>query len=229
MNTWFTRNAMKEFGRDPTAYYAGPPLWAFDPAARRWAALKTDPPYPRAPFGGLLEYLPSLQGAVWHANTERMRASWLYLAAENRWRALDANADRGDFQSQAPHTEQVGYHDPQRGLLVAQRGTSTYHFDIAARRWKEVLAAGDDAPVGHDARTPLYHDPASGQGLLADLPGRALWAYDPDRVRWTRLQPQGSPMPAGKRMLAYVDPARNVLVVIDDTTVWAYRYRAGPM
>lgn len=229
MNTWFTRNAMREFGRDPSEYYAGPPLWAFDPAARRWQALKTEPPYPRAPLGGLLEYVPSLHGAVWHANTERMRASWLYLTAENRWRALDANAGRGDFQSQAPRTEQVSYHDPQRGLLIAQRGTNTYHFDIAARRWKEVLADGDAAPAGHDARTPLYHDPASGHGLLVDLPGRALWAYDPDRNRWTRLQPQGSPMPAGKRMLAYMDPARNVLVVIDDTTVWAWRYRVGPM
>ncbi len=33
-------------------------------------------------------------------------------------------------------------------------------------------------------------------------------------------------MPAGNKRLAYFDPARNVLVVIEGTTVWAYRYRS---
>ncbi len=33
--------------------------------------------------------------------------------------------------------------------------------------------------------------------------------------------------PDGNRRLAYVDPARNAVVVIDGTTVWAYRYKAA--
>jgi hypothetical protein len=32
-------------------------------------------------------------------------------------------------------------------------------------------------------------------------------------------------MPTGRKRLAYFDPERNVFVVIDGTTVWAYRYR----
>ena len=33
-------------------------------------------------------------------------------------------------------------------------------------------------------------------------------------------------MPTGGKRLAYLDPAQNVLIVIDGTAVWAYRYRA---
>jgi hypothetical protein len=32
-------------------------------------------------------------------------------------------------------------------------------------------------------------------------------------------------MPEGNKRLAYVDRARNVFVIIEGTTVWAYRYR----
>ncbi|MFT5853778.1 MAG: hypothetical protein ACI8XO_001019, partial [Verrucomicrobiales bacterium] len=42
-----------------------------------------------------------------------------------------------------------------------------------------------------------------------------------------KLAPQGEPMPNGGKRLAYVDPAMNVLVVIDKTEVWAYRYRSN--
>lgn len=33
-------------------------------------------------------------------------------------------------------------------------------------------------------------------------------------------------MPTGNRRLAYFDPAHGVFVVIDATTIWAYRYRS---
>jgi hypothetical protein len=93
-----------------------------------------------------------------------------------------------------------------------------------------VLAGAKDdgrTPYGHDARSVLYHDPASGHGLLAQFETNSLWAYDPDRPAWTKLAPEGDPMPTGSKRLAYLDPAQNVLVVIDGTAVWAYRYRAG--
>ena len=32
-------------------------------------------------------------------------------------------------------------------------------------------------------------------------------------------------MPTGGKRLAYVDPARNVVVVIDGIAVWAYEYK----
>ena len=41
------------------------------------------------------------------------------------------------------------------------------------------------------------------------------------------LAPEGDPMPTGGKRLAYVDPALNAVVVIDGTTVWAYRYRSA--
>jgi len=48
---------------------------------------------------------------------------------------------------------------------------------------------------------------------------------DPDSHTWARLEPEGDPMPDGKKRLAYLDPERNVFVVLKDTKVWAYRYR----
>jgi hypothetical protein len=55
----------------------------------------------------------------------------------------------------------------------------------------------------------------------------ALWAYDPDKTAWTRLRSEGDDMPSGNKRLAYFDPARNVLVIIQGTTIWAYRYHAS--
>ncbi len=232
MNTWVTDQAaaVRRLGGDPAALYKGAPLWAFSPSEGRWSALKAPPPTPPAPFAAMLEHVPALGGSIWHMNNWQMRATWLFDAQRNRWTNLRANADSGDFHAQAPGAELVGYHDPGRGLVVAQRGRNTYHFDVARRRWSKVIAAeadSDAVPDGHDARTPFYFDQRSGHGLLIELRARVLWAYDPDRVRWTRLQPAGSPMPTGQRLLAYADAAHNVLVVVDGTAVWAYRYRAG--
>ena len=81
------------------------------------------------------------------------------------------------------------------------------------------------APYGHDARSVFYHDQSSGHGLLVQFETNTVWAYDPDKLAWTRLAPEGDTMPTGSKRLAYVDPAHNALVVIDGTTVWAYRYR----
>jgi hypothetical protein len=52
-----------------------------------------------------------------------------------------------------------------------------------------------------------------------------IWAYDPDKISWTRQTPEGDAMPAGRKRLAYVDPSMNVVVVIEGTKIWAYRYR----
>ncbi|MCB1722104.1 MAG: hypothetical protein H6959_08670 [Chromatiaceae bacterium] len=232
MDTWLTREdeAIRDMGGDPKLRYRGPPLWSFDPAARKWAPIKTEPPGPAAPFGAMLEYVSALGGAVWHMNNWQMRATWLFEPTDRRWTQLPANAGTNDFASQAPSKELVGYYDPVRKWLVAQQGTNTFHFDVTAKRWVKVLSGASTEqalPNGNDARTVFYHDPVSGHGLLVDLHGRALWAYDPDAIKWNRLVPRGAEFPNGDRMLAYLDRSRNVLVVISDTLVWAYRYRRG--
>lgn len=230
MDTWVTSQdeAIAQVGGDPRARYAGPPLWAFSPESRSWRAIRSEPPWPPAPFGAALVYLPELKGAIWHMNNWQMSATWLYEPSANRWNDLHANAASKDFASQAPGRELVAFADAKRELVVAQQDRATFHFSTRTRRWKRVLAAAADSstvPLGHDAHTPFYLDRASGQGLLVDLKSRAIWAYSPDAVRWARLDPSGPPMPSGDRLLAYADPERNVLVVIDDTLVWAYRYR----
>jgi hypothetical protein len=231
MNTWVTnqKKAVEQLGGDPAQLYAGPPLWAFSPATGRWKALRTDSPSPRAPFGGLLEYIPDIQGSIWHTNNWQMKATWLYDARTNTWKDLKANSQAGDFEKQAPAPEQVGYYDPGRKLVIVQRHKETFHFNPRTNEWKKVLtadAASEQVPFGHDARAPMYHDPISGHGLLAQFPTNALWAYDPGQTAWTKLNPEGDRMPEGNKRLAYFDPAHNVFVVLRGTTVWAYRYRA---
>lgn len=230
MNTWVTDHdaAIRRVGGDPALRYRGPPLWGFDPETARWRAIRTPAPGPRAPFGALLEHVPELGGAVWHAR--ELGTTWLYDPAAQTWRDLKANAATRDFVAQSPPREAVAYHDPKRRLIVAQGGLRSFHFDTATRRWQRVAdatATPEQAPHAHDARTSMVHDPVSGHGLLIDFRARRLWAYEPDRTSWRELRPRGRPMPPGPRKLAYLDVALNVLVVIDDTEVWAYRYRAA--
>ena len=230
MNTWVTdmKKAVEQLGGDPAKLYAGPPLWAFFPAERRWQPLTPPPPYPRAPFGGMLEYVPELRGSIWHTNNWQMQATWLYDARTNTWKNLKANGDAAAFAAESPQPEQVGYYDPDRKIIVAHRHKETFHFSPAKNEWKKVLTADKDAPdvpFGHDAHAPMYHDPKSGHGLLVEWKTNTLWAYDPDKPLWKKLQPEGDALPPGHKRLAYFDPAQNVFVAIDGTTVWCYRYR----
>lgn len=230
MNTWVTdqKKAVAQLGGDPALLYPGPPLVAFSPQTRRWTMLTADKPYPRAPFGGLLEYIPELNGSIWHTNNWQMQATWLYDAKTNAWRDLQPNAATKDFDKQSPAPEQVGYYDPRRKLVIVQRARDTFQYSPAANEWKKVLALdpdSDQAPLGHDAYAPLVYDPVSGHGLLVEFKTDTLWAYDPDKPAWTKLQPQGDPLPTGNKRLAYFDPIQQVFVILQRTTVWAYRYR----
>ncbi|MFN4260565.1 MAG: hypothetical protein ACK4RK_14820 [Gemmataceae bacterium] len=233
MNTWVTnkQKAVELLGGDPAQLYTGPPLWAFSPHTATWKMLKTAPPYPRPIFGGMLEYVPDLNGSIWHGNNWQMRGTWLYDAKRNQWRDLKANSKTSDFEQQSPAPEQVGYYDSQRHLVIVQRHKDTFHYDPKANMWKKVLSMdmeSEQVPYGHDARSPMYHDPVSGHGLLVEFKTNTLWAYDPDKITWTKLRPEGDAMPQGNKRLAYFDPAQNVFVVIQDRTVWAYRYTGKP-
>ncbi|HYE17647.1 MAG TPA: hypothetical protein VEA69_04340 [Tepidisphaeraceae bacterium] len=226
MNTWVTdqKKAVAALGGNPADLYPGAPLWAFEPGARRWRPIKSPPPHFKAVFGGMLEYVPDLGGSVWHGGR-----TWLFDANTANWRDLKANGgDEKALRAHAPGPEQIGYYDPARKVIVAHRHYDTHQFDPAKLTWTKVLAGDKDdgkTPYGHDARSLLYHDPVSGHGLLVHFETRAVWAYDPDGPRWTKLTPDGDPMPKSGKLLAYFDPGQNVLIAIDKTTVWAYRYR----
>lgn len=230
INTWVTKRkkAVELLGGNPAKLYTGPPLWAFSPQTGTWTPIKTKPPRPRPIFGGMLEYVPDLKGTVWHANNWKFRGTWLFDSKTGAWKDLKPNGDVKRFQQQSPQPEQVGYYDPKRKLLIVQRHWATHHYDVQRNAWIKVIDEPKNSPrvpYGHDARAPMYHDPGSGHGLLVQFQTNTLWAYDPDKKSWTKLRPQGDPMPTGRKRLAYFDPERKVLVVIDGTTVWAYRYR----
>jgi hypothetical protein len=223
MNTWpiAVDPLVQQVGGDPAQRYRGPPLWRFDPATRQWAPIKTAEPWPKAAVGALLEWVPELGGSVWHLNNWQLSASWLFDAERNVWSVIaDARSSPG-FEQEAPGRELVGYHDPARRLIIAQYKRDSFHFDTTTRRWSRRVREGE--VDGHDAHTIFCRHPGSGLGLLVDFRDGRLHAYDPDRARWRSLKPAGAAMPSGSRVLAYVDQALDVLVVIDDTEVWAYR------
>jgi hypothetical protein len=224
MNTWpiDVDALVRQVGHDPAERYRGPPLWRFTPATRTWSLVRTEAPWPKAAVGALLEDVPELGGAVWHLNNWQLSASWLLDVSSGRWKVIaDARSSPG-FATQAPGRELVGYLDPRRRLLVAQCRRDTFHFDLAQRRWSRTVEA--DGPDGHDAYTGFYHHPGSGEGLLVDFRDGRLWAYSPDQARWRALNPRGDTPPAGARVLAYVDAARDLLVIVDGTQTWAYRH-----
>ncbi|HSI32848.1 MAG: hypothetical protein ACAI43_15275 [Phycisphaerae bacterium] len=230
MNTWVTnqKKAVEALGGNPAELYAGTPMWAFYPATKQWRAIKSPAPHPKAIFGGMLEYVPELSGSIWHANNWQMQGTWLFDTDTGGWKELKPNGDGKAFAAESPQPEQIACYDPGRKIVIAQRQHDTFHFDPQKNTWKKTVAADkDDAstPGGHDARSVMYHDPASGHALLVEYATNTVWAYDPDATRWAKLAPDGDPMPRGGKRLAYFDPAQNVLVVIDRTTVWAYRYR----
>jgi hypothetical protein len=229
MNTWVTdqKKAVALLGGKPEDLAPCPPLWSFDPATRAWKFHRTEKPFPVAPFGGMLEYLPPLKRTVWHTNNWQMQATWLYDLSKNAWENAKANGDAKAFEKEAPQPEQVGYYDPKRDMLVVHRHWETFHYAVKDNRWKKVRSEPKDSPsvpYGHDAFSPMYRDAATGQGLLVEFKTNALWSYDPDTVSWKKLTPTGDAMPTGGKRLAYADPAHNVFVIIDGTTVWAYRH-----
>lgn len=228
LNTWVTeqKKMAEALGGDPATLYAGPPLWAFFPETGRWKPLVTEKPFPRAIFGGMLEYSPELKGTIWHANNWQMQGTWLYDAKTNTWRDLKANDNAKEFEKQAPQPEQVGYYDPRRKQFIVHRHKATSHFDVRTNRWSKVIDAPTDAehvPYGHDAYAPMLYDSRTGHGLLIEFRTHTLWSYNPDKTAWTKLRPDGDKLPEGNKRLAYFDPEHRVLVVIDGTTVWAYR------
>ena len=229
MNTWVTnlKKTVEQLGKDSSEIYPGPPLWSFNPATKEWKMHLVPKPFPIAPFGGMLEYIPELNGTIWHTNNWQMQATWLFEYKSNSWRNLEANKG-GDFAKAAAEPEQVGYYDPKRKIIVAHRHKATSHFDPQKNVWQKFVDADKDAtdvPYGHDAYAPMVYDSKSGHGLLVELRTRILWSYDPDAKKWSKLIPEGDAIPEGNKPVIYFDPIHNVLVYIQGTNVWAYRYK----
>lgn len=202
--------------------YEGPPIWAFHPAENRWEPVPSKKPWPRNAFGASLEYIPELAGALWQYRDH----TWLFDSGKRRWKLLCAEG------ATLPIETLVCY-DPGRKLLIAHRGPvkntppRTWHMSLTGdtpNGWERVLES-PTLPNGHDARSWMYFDPAGKVALLYERVTKGLWSYDPDDTRWTKLAPQGPqpPFQPKERVLAYLDPARNVFVAIGYGRAWCYR------
>lgn len=202
--------------------FPGPPLWAFHTTAKTWEPIPTEKPWPRNAFGSSLEYIPELGGCLW----QYRNSTWLLDSRNKTWKLLT------DKKAAVPIESLVCY-DRDRQLLIAHRGPykdtppRTFHMSLKGkpRGWEPVLES-DDLPNGHDARSLMYFDPVGKVALLYERKEKRIWSYNPDKKAWSQLSPQGPPPPFGpkERVIAYMDPARNVFVVIGYGKVWCYRH-----
>jgi hypothetical protein len=218
---------------DASQLYKGPPLWACFPAEGKWQPILSNPPYPKSVgLAGSLEYIPELGGSIWY---QRDAGTWLFDARAREWKNLKPQMNGlGAIGT----IENVMCYDTRNKVLVAHRGNDaaqddsrwavkrTYHYDVAANSWT-LTVENEHGPVGHDARTLFYYDPAGEVGLLFERHRRMLWAYSVPDKKWTQLQPRGAAIPDWKRAIGHMDPERNVFVVNHGQETWVYRYRRG--
>jgi len=209
-----------------------PPFWAFFPEKKRWEPIigaKGDlPAYENA---RQLEYVPELGGTVW----TKSDGMWLYDSKGNAWKRLGKG---GDYGAGLPAREAVMAWLPDRKMLVAHSiagggkpsagyaGSRTSHYSVAKNEWKTVFEGKEpnNPPAGADHATNFAYDSAGKVCLLWDAAWtKALWAYDPAAVKWTKLEPKGPPPPGGRAgLLAYYDRTQNVFVI---PGLWVYRHK----
>ena len=210
-----------------------PPIWAFFPEKKKWEpVLGAKGKLPGYENAREMEYVPELGGTLWIKSA----GLYLYNSKSNEWKQLGKSSKYG---KDLPPRESVTAYLPDRKMIVAHaragkgapsRGypeSITFHYSIEKDEWKRVLHSkeANNPPPGFDARTNFAYDSVGKVCLLWDRAyTKALWAYDPEKVKWTRLEIKGDPPPTKGRntALAYYDAARNVFVVNGQ---WVYRHK----
>lgn len=202
-------------------------------SASCWPALGQEPIQPALPVNEAalerIEALGSNEAAI--VGLARVVGEFNHVARRFH---LDRTGPRGrDFTIKmvwAPERRRALFCGANHG--VPHRLNDVWEFDLAALAW--IMLYGPDNPRDYTGLGKDYSDVEFKDGVLITRRGgpaviaHTWWGltYDPDQTTWTRLQPEGDDLPVGKKLLAYFDPARNVFVVIEDTSVWVYRYRS---
>jgi len=206
--------------------YKGPPMWLFYLETKKWEPMKTAKPWPKtAVFSSSLEYIPELKGSL----LQYGGSSHLLDTAKKSWKNFPGGSERLGIET-------LRCYDTHRKLLIAHRGPDrknlprTWHMSLKKGEpgaWEKVLE-DKNLPNGSDGYSMMYYDPVGKVALLYERIPKTIWAYDPDKKKWTKCQPKGEAPPFPGKMgqtIAYMDLARNVFVVIGPRAVWCYRYK----
>ena len=218
--------ACRKLGVSPQELAPGPNLWAFYPYEKMWRRVITGKPFPGATQGGAMEYVPDLKGSVWYGNGWRWSGMWKYDYKTNSWSDLKPNGISRPYGNKGfPGAELVTAYDSASKVLVAQRGKTTYHYELAANSWKVALSKpkeSTEVPSAHDASSIFAYDSVGKVCVL--LTGKQFWTYNLVDNKWTKVSPKG-PDPLGRSTMGYYDPERNVFVVNAGSHTWVYRHR----
>jgi hypothetical protein len=130
---------------------------------------------------------------------------WEYDPGKKRWRRLETNAP--------PLFARALTGDSDRKQLIGHDGTKTYQFDRSKLAWTTYDAA--TIPGWH--LTIVYDTYAKRVLLLGNNQGsNALFAYDPDRHQWQKVQVKGSCLPANGAAIAYDTHSGVMLYLAND-------------
>ncbi|MEX0703357.1 MAG: hypothetical protein WD069_14780 [Planctomycetales bacterium] len=212
----------------PGEVYGGPPLWAFDPAQKKWDHVLTHEPRPKSGVGAM-EYVPELGGVFWYQANWFAEGMWVYHPSQNAWKNLEPNGGENlYFHKETPKASAVMAYDRDRKTVVAILGRTTHHYDVAKNAWSLVLDESDQVEATFNAResvTPFHYDPIGKVCLLySPTTPDSVWSYSAGEKKWTRNRVAGAAGPRGGKFIAYFDEARNALVVNTGANTWLYRH-----
>ena len=167
------------------------------------------------------------------AHQQLADAGHLVLRRQDKLMARRFETERGQqgFPSRTACTEQVGYYDPQRKLVIVQRRRRNLWIRSGEERMEEAFIIRHRLRARRVGARCLCSDglrPLNRARLARRVQDEYALVLRSDKPAWTRLQPEGDAMPEGNKRLAYFDPLQKVFVIIRGTTVWAYRYGSGP-
>jgi len=222
----------RDLGAMQKAYSPGSGLWMFDFEKGHWIRQTGTQVNPKMiGMGGTLEYIPELGASFWFAASWRDdEGGWLYDDVKNTWRRLQINGRRKFYgknslkpgKDLAPPQEMQSAYSSRHRKLVAVRDGGAWVYDIDRNTWK--LVARDRRIRAHDARTVFVYDSKNDVFLLADYRDRSLYAFSLLSTAWTRIKPNGAPVPKA-RAAGFYDEQHDVFVLAGEKgKVWVYRH-----
>ena len=168
----------------------------YDPAVRRLVVVS----FPKHARFAPEERFPMFSGE-WYKSLKP--SHWEYDPDTKGW-VLLYQANAPDFFARAMAW------DSARRMLIAADGARTWHFDRKEGKWIAYEAAC--VPGYH---LSMVYDNFAGRMLLLGKNGGSdkLFAYDPDRQQWSKVEVEGSAMPANGAAIAY-DTRNNVMLYL---------------
>jgi hypothetical protein len=204
----------KDYEQDPKATYRIlPDSQTVTTSGRPWAmhtfdAVEYDPAVGRVvvvSFPKHARFAPQQRFPMFSGEwfTSLKPSHWEYDPDTKSWALL--------YQANAPDLfARAMAWDSDKRMLIATDGSRTWHFDRKEGKW-----IAYDAASGPGYHLSMVYDNFAGKALLLGKNGGSdtLFAYDPDQHQWSKVEVEGSTIPANGAAIAY-DTRNHVMLYL---------------